>query len=85
MIIKNNHNARSSVDHQNVPIETFHSDSGFVELSLPKIDKPKKMSSGKIDTLSGECDISESSKKSDNDNVMDFGAVVLNSDVSMIY
>lgn len=84
LIIKNNHVARSSVDHQsqNVPIETFHSDSGFVELTLPKTDKPKKMSAGKIDVI-GDCDISESSKKSDNDNVMEFGAVVLNSDVSI--
>ncbi|KAL5293475.1 TEX2 family protein [Megaselia abdita] len=80
LIIKNNNNARNSVDQQNVPTETFHSDSGFVELSLPKPEKPKKMSAGKIDVLLGDCDISESSKKSDNDNVMDFGTVVLNSD-----
>lgn len=84
LIIKNNNNSRNSVD-QNIPTETYNSDNGFVELSLPKTEKPKKMSAGKIDILLGDGDFSESSKKSDNDNVMDFGAVVLNSDVSIFY
>lgn len=84
LIIKNNHNDKTSEDqHHNVPIETFHSDSGFVELTLPKIDKTKRLSAGKIDLQSGDCDTSETNKKTDNDNVMDFGAVVLNSDVSL--
>lgn len=85
LIVKNNHNEKASEDppHHNVPTETFHTDSGFVELSLPKVDKTKRLSAGKID-LPGDGDVSETNKKSDSDNVMDFGAVVLNSDVSFV-